>query len=59
MVTDGLETTATNDDLETLRNDIRSDVDVLLDRHLGTYMERYDKLARRIKRLEEAVGIEG
>ena len=38
---------------------IRSDVDVLLDHHLGTYMERYDKLARRIKRLEVAVGIEG
>ena len=30
---------------------------VLLDQHLGTYMQRNDELARRVKRPEQAVGI--
>ncbi len=57
MVVAGFETTATKNDLDTLRQEIRDDVDMLLDRHLGTYMKRYKELARRVKRLEETVGI--
>lgn len=53
---------ATKTDLTTLRAElrveIRSDVDVLLDQHLQTYMRRYDELARRVKELEAFVGYE-
>ena len=57
MVAAGFKTMATKDDLDTLRQEIPDDVDVLLDRHLGTYMKRYEALARRVKRLVEAAGI--
>ncbi len=40
MVADGFKTMVTKDNLDTLRQEIRSDVDVLLDKHLGTYMQR-------------------
>ncbi len=53
----GFETMATKNDLDTLGQEARDDVDVLLDRHLGTYMKRYEALARRVKRLEEAAAI--
>ena len=48
----------TRDDLEAFRTDLRSDMDALLDGHLGTYMQRYDELAHRVKRLEEQIGID-
>lgn len=48
---------ATKDDLAnglaSLRQEIKSDVDVLLDQHLQTYMKRYDELAKRVKNIEE------
>lgn len=34
---------------------LRGDIDLLLDRHIGTFRRDYDELARRVKRLEEAV----
>jgi hypothetical protein len=67
MTAEGFERTATKDDikdmatkadLDALREDITKGIDVLLDKHLGTYMERYDQLAHRVKRLEQAVGID-
>jgi hypothetical protein len=57
MVAAGFETMATKNDLDTLRQEIRDDVDVLMVRNLGTYMKRYESLAHRVKRLEEAAGI--
>lgn len=48
---------ATKDDLRALREEIGQDVDITLDKHLQTYMHRYDDLAERVKRLEEKVGV--
>lgn len=56
---DDLEEMASKNDLEALRKELWSDMDVLLGKHLGTYLERYDELARRVKRIEERLGIAG
>ncbi|MEK7511154.1 MAG: hypothetical protein AAB582_02880 [Patescibacteria group bacterium] len=42
---------ATKSDLAHLRGDI----DIMLDRHIGTFRRDYDELAARVKKLEEAV----
>ena len=34
---------------------LRSDIDLLLDRHIGTFRKDYDELATRVKKLEEIV----
>ena len=52
------EKVATKADLANLREEIKSDVDVILDQHLQTYMKRYDELVHRIKRIEEHIDIE-
>ncbi len=41
----------TKDDLIHLRGDI----DIMLDRHIGTFRKDYDELAARVKRLEQLV----
>lgn len=46
-----LERMATKEDLANLRNEI----DIMLDRHIGTFRKDYDELAARVKKLEEAV----
>lgn len=42
---------ATKEDLVHLRGDI----DIMLDRHIGTFRKDYDELAARVKRLEQLV----
>ena len=42
---------ATKDDLANLRNEI----DIMLDRHIGTFRKDYDELAARVKKLETAL----
>jgi hypothetical protein len=42
---------ATKEDLVHLRGDI----DIMLDRHIGTFHKDYDELAARVKRLEQLV----
>ena len=42
---------ATKEDLVHLRGDI----DIMLDRHIGTFRKDYDELAGRVKRLEQLV----
>lgn len=42
---------ATKEDLTHLRGDI----DIMLDRHIGTFRKDYDELAARVKRLEQLV----
>jgi len=34
---------------------LRGDVDIMLDRHIGTFRKDYDDLARRVKDLEKRV----
>lgn len=45
------ETFATKEDLIRLRGDI----DIMLDRHIGTFRKDYDDLAARVKHLEQLV----
>ena len=45
------ENMATKEDLANLRNEI----DIMLDRHIGTFRKDYDELAYRVKKLEETV----
>jgi hypothetical protein len=33
----------------------RGDIDIMLDRHIGTFRKDYDDLANRVKRLEQLV----
>jgi hypothetical protein len=42
---------ATKDDLAQLR----SEIDIMLDRHIGTFRKDYDELSLRVKKLEERV----
>ncbi|MGE0521366.1 MAG: hypothetical protein AB7P78_20515 [Candidatus Binatia bacterium] len=42
---------ATKDDLARLKGDI----DIMLDRHIGTFRKDYDELAARVKRLETLI----
>lgn len=41
----------TKEDLANLRNEI----DIMLDRHIGTFRKDYDELSARVKKLEEAI----
>ena len=34
---------------------LRGDIDIMLDRHIGTFRKDYDELAARVKRLEQLV----
>jgi len=34
---------------------LRGDIDIMLDRHIGTFRKDYDELAGRVKRLEQLV----
>lgn len=34
---------------------LRGDIDIMLDRHIGTFRKDYDELARRVKDLEQLV----
>ena len=34
---------------------LRGDIDIMLDRHIGTFRKDYDDLARRVKDLEKRV----
>jgi hypothetical protein len=34
---------------------LRGDIDIMLDRHIGTFRKDYDDLANRVKRLEQLV----
>jgi hypothetical protein len=34
---------------------LRGDIDIMLDRHIGTFRKDYDELAERVKRLEQLV----
>lgn len=34
---------------------LRGDIDIMLDRHVGTFRKDYDELASRVKKLEELV----
>ena len=34
---------------------LRGDIDIMLDRHIGTFRKDYDDLAARVKRLEQLV----
>ena len=36
-------------------NHLRGDIDIMLDRHIGTFRKDYDDLAARVKRLEQLV----
>ncbi|MBI4066024.1 hypothetical protein HY412_02455 [Candidatus Kaiserbacteria bacterium] len=52
----------TRDGLSELRNEfkadmkfLRGDIDIMLDRHIGTFRKDYDDLARRVKDLEKIV----
>lgn len=41
-----------------VKNDLtrmRGDIDIMLDRHVGTFRKDYDELASRVKKLEELV----
>ena len=44
--------------LDILRTEVQSDTDVLLDKHLQTYMKRFDDLAKRVKRIEETLKLD-
>jgi hypothetical protein len=57
---------ATKQDLADLRDELRDefkadmgrlrgDIDIMLDRHIGTFRKDYDELAARVKRLEQLV----
>jgi hypothetical protein len=53
---------ATKADLAELREGFKgdmvrlhSDIDIMLDRHIGTFRKDYDELAARVKRLEQLV----
>jgi hypothetical protein len=53
---------ATKADLADLREEfkgdmirLRGDIDIMLDRHIGTFRKDYDELAERVKRLEQLV----
>ena len=45
-------------DMQQLRLDVRSDMEELLEKLLKSYMDRYDELAHRVKRIEEHIGID-
>lgn len=34
---------------------LRGDIDIMLDRHIGTFRKDYDELAARVKKLEQLV----
>lgn len=34
---------------------LREDIDIMLDRHIGTFRKDYDDLARRVKQIEQVV----
>lgn len=34
---------------------LRGDIDIMLDKHIGTFRKDYDDLARRVKKLEQRV----
>lgn len=51
-----------NDGFADLRNEfkadmkfLRGDIDIMLDRHIGTFRKDYDDLAARVKKLERLV----
>ena len=45
----------TKKELQTVLTAFRSDIDFLFERHIGTFRRDYDELARRVKKIEEAV----
>ena len=58
------DTMATQEDLAELREEmatkgdlarLRGDIDIMIDRHIGTFRKDFDELAARVKRLEQAV----
>ena len=64
MVLNGFSSVATKEDLAELKNQMATkedlaelcdDIDVMLDRNIGTFRKDYDELAARVKRTEEAV----
>lgn len=62
MVARGFSETGTKEDLRNLRTELkgdmvrfRQDVDIMLDRHVGSVRRDYDSLAGRVKKLEEKV----
>ena len=45
-------------DMQQLRLDVRSDMEDLLEKLFKSYMDRYDELSHRVKRIEEHIGID-
>jgi HD superfamily phosphodiesterase len=60
MVAQGF--TDTHKEIQDVRNEfkadmkfLRGDIDIMLDRHIGTFRKDYDELTARVKKLEQLV----
>jgi SMC interacting uncharacterized protein involved in chromosome segregation len=60
MVASGF--TETQNEIHEIRDELkgdmkflRGDIDIMLDKHIGTFRKDYDELTRRVKKLEQAV----